>query len=223
MSTGGRSLKRSLAMVSGGAEPMIMRAPSLRRVETVNRKIKKAIERTKEKKFLDTLVHNATQITTTAVVTKLSAVAQGVGDSQRVGDALTATGVEYRQLCSYQDAGCIRHVVFQWKADDTTAPVVGDILDLGVITTAFNAPYNHDKRNQFRILDDYRAFGDNSGEGATGVTKRLFGKKISKDIRYLAAGTTGFNQIYMISVSSVSGAANPPSVTVGARITFTDS
>ena len=67
MSTGGRSLKRSLAMVSGGAEPMIMRAPSLRRVETVNRKIKKAIERTKEKKFLDTLVHNCLYSTPVAV------------------------------------------------------------------------------------------------------------------------------------------------------------
>lgn len=222
MSTGSRSLKRSLAMVSGGAEPMIMRAPSLRRVETVNRKIKKAIERTKEKKFLDTLVHNATQITTTATVTKLSAVAQGVGDSQRVGDALTATGVEYRQLCVYDYNACIRHIVFQYKPDDTTAPVVGDILDLSVITTAFNAPYNHDKRNQFRILDDYRAYGDNSGEGANGVVKRLFGKKISKDIRYLAAGTSGFNQIYMISVSS-QGGATAPLVTVGARITFTDS
>jgi len=191
-------------MVTGGPDPMIVRAPSLRRTETLNRKIKKAVEKTKEKKYKDTLVHNAVQITTTAVVTKLSSVSQGVADTERVGDALMLTGVEYRQLCSYNDPACIRHIVFQWKPDDTTAPVVGDILDLAVITTAFNAPYNHDKRNQFRILDDYRAYGDNSGEGATGVVKRLFGKRISKEVRFLAAGTTGFNHVYMISVSSVS-------------------
>jgi len=210
-------------MVTGGPDPMIVRAPSLRRTETLNRKIKKAVEKTKEKKFKDTLVHNAVQISTTAVVTKLSSVSQGVADTERIGDALMLTGVEYRQLCAFQDAGCIRHIVFQWKADDTTAPVVGDILDLAVITTAFNAPYNHDKRNQFRILDDYRAYGDNSGEGATGVVKRLFGKRISKEVRFLAAGTTGFNHVYMISVSNVAVGANVPTVTLGARITFTDS
>lgn len=210
-------------MVTGGPDPMIVRAPSLRRTETLNRKIKKAVEKTKEKKFKDTLVHNAVQISTTAVVTKLSSVSQGVADTERVGDALMLTGVEYRQLCAFQDAGCIRHIVFQWKADDTTAPVVGDILDLAVITTAFNAPYNHDKRNQFRILDDYRAYGDNSGEGATGVVKRLFGKRISKEVRFLAAGTTGFNHVYMISVSNVPVGSNLPTVTLGARITFTDS
>lgn len=210
-------------MVSGGSEPMIVRAPSLRRTETLNRKIKKAVEKTKEKKFKDTLVHNNTTISTTAVVTKLSTVSQGVADTERVGDALMLTGVEYRQLCNFQDGACIRHIVFQWKPDDTTAPVVGDILDLSVVTTAFNAPYNHDKRNQFRILDDYRSYGDNSGEGATGVVKRLFGKRISKEVRYLAAGTTGFNQVYMISVSSVLSTANTPAVFLGARITFTDS
>jgi len=210
-------------MVTGGPDPMIVRAPSLRRTETLNRKIKKAVEKTKEKKFKDTLVHNAVQISTTAVVTKLSSVSQGVADTERVGDALMLTGVEYRQISTYFDAGCIRHIVFQWKADDTTAPVVGDILDLAVITTAFNAPYNHDKRNQFRILDDYRAYGDNSGEGTTGVVKRLFGKRISKEVRFLAAGTTGFNHVYMISVSSIPNTSQPPTVSLGARITFTDS
>jgi len=51
----------------------------------------------------------------------------------------------------------------------------------------------------------------------------LFGKRISKEVRFLAAGTTGFNHVYMISVSNVPVGSNLPTVTLGARITFTDS
>lgn len=86
-------------------------------------------------------------------------IAQGVGDSQRVGDKLTWCGsidlkLEMRNsLAPNVAANNIRFMIFQWHPNST--PTVAQILlngPTGAPDTLSN--YNHDNRQQYKIIFD---------------------------------------------------------------------
>lgn len=213
-------MKRSLSLVVAPEGP-IMKKPKMAAM-SLTKRIKKAVEKTKEHKFLDRRLLDGTDvISSTATVQKCSAISQGITDNERVGDSINATSFEARVVCGAGSVPAVyRLVIFQWRADDATAPVVGDVLELSGSATAYNAPYNHDKRSQFRIVDDVRVSVSPNGPQISEKTLKYFGKKITKEIKYLAAGTTGYNQFYTISVSSA--ATNGPVLRLDTRLNYTD-
>lgn len=220
------SLKRQLTMLTGASAegPGAYGSRSAKRVKrtvSLTKRIKKAVEKTKEQKFWDRRLLDGTDVvSTTGNIQNMSAVTQDITDTGRIGDALTATSVEVRSIVqSGSVPAMLRHVVLQWKADNSTAPVISDILDT-TVSSAYNASYNHDKKSQYRIIDDFRQVVSPNGPTKSTVVQKYFGKRITKDLRYLAAGTSGYNQLYCISISDA--AANGPTVRLDTRMNYTD-
>lgn len=217
-------LKRSLAMRDDTDQSVFMGAKR-RKPESVGKKIKKAIEKAKEKKFFDTSALGAgSVISTTPFISRLSSIPQGPGDSERIGDAITVTSIEHRLTATWAANSMLRVIVFQWKADNTTAPTVTSILETNVGgTNWYVAPYCHDTASQYRIIDDFHLEGTTSGFPVGVSYRKYFGKKFSKDLRFLAAGTDGYNAIYYLMVSNQSaGGGLGPSVVNRTRINYSD-
>lgn len=190
---------------------------------TIGARIKKAIEKSKEGKYVDRKLVTAAALTTAGLVSKLSLIPQGTTDVTRIGDAVTLTGVELRvdgssAAAGSADTSIVRYVVFQWKADDTTAPIVGDILDLSVSTAPYTAPYNHDKKSQYKIIDDFRIAVSATGPDTYQSVRKYFGRRMLKDVRFLAAGNNGYNHVYIISVANNTVVAN----SIDTRVEYTD-
>jgi len=89
----------------------------------------------------------------------LSDMTQGVGITQRVGDRIAPTSLEFRWLIFTPNAAGLitglffRMVIFIWTADGT--PTIGDILTSG--TTPFEnliSPFTHNTKENRKILFD---------------------------------------------------------------------
>lgn len=191
--------------------------------QTIGARIKKAIEKSKEQKYVDRKLSTAAALTTAGLVQKLSVIAQGTTDTTRIGDAVTLTGIELKvdgssAVAGSADNSIVRYVVFQWKADDTTAPVVGDILELSVSTAPYTASYNHDKKSQYKIIDDFRIAVSATGPDTFQSFRKYYGRRMLKDIRFLAAGNNGYNHVYVISMGSNTSVVN----NIDTRVEYTD-
>jgi len=217
-------LKRSLALRDDTDQSLYLGVKKMKKPETVGKKIRKAIEKAKEKKFYDQSALGAgAAISTTPTIVNISQIPQGAGDSERIGDSVTITSLEHRLTCVWATNSMLRVIVFQWKADNTTPPTVTAVLQTnGGGTNWFVAPYNHDNASQFRIIDDFHLEGTAAGFPVGVSYRRYFGKRYSKDLRFLAAGTNGYNQIYYLMVSNQAG-GTAPSVVDRTRVNYTDS
>jgi len=150
----------------------------------------------------------------------VTAVTQGVGVNQRVGDALTLRKFEGRLLAAYNLAPTSgRFVFFQWFP--TAGPAVGDIFQT---STGVTSQFNGNKPDQFKILWDSGPFllstlyteafpGKNNGYFS--VTK--FGQPT---IEFDIGASTGAGKIYMASMAELVGAA--ALYTAQLRVWFTD-
>lgn len=188
--------------------------------------VKRLISNTQEKKHY--LLTDATGInqSTVATLTKLSTIAQGDTDTTRDGDRLTLKSLRFSATISNSDTyNRFRVILFRWNPDDSTAPVVGDILQ----NTAGNLldvllPTHLDKASNFHVIHDrtYTTAG-NAENAAIGINKTFYGKRLgSKTIQYNAGGTTGFRNVWMLTVSD-SGAAAHPYIYYTSLLKFTDS
>lgn len=189
--------------------------------QTIGARIKKAIEKSKEQKYVDRKLATATALTTAGVVQKLSVIPQGTTDVTRIGDAVTLTGIELKvdgNVSGGVASSIVRYVVFQWKADDTTAPTVGDILELSVSTAPYTASYNHDKKSQYKIIDDFRIAVSVPGPDNYQSFRKYYGRRFLKDIRFLAAGNNGYNHVYVISMAENAVPVN----SIDTRVEYTD-
>lgn len=191
--------------------------------------VKRLIGNTQEKKHY--LVTNASGISqsTVATITKLSAIPQSTTtspDTERDGDRVTLKSMRFTATISNADTyNRFRVIFFRWNPDDSTAPTVGDILQ----NTAGNLldvllPTHLDKSSNFHIMSDrtYTTSTD-AANSAIGIKKTFYGKRLgSKTIQYDAGATTGFRNIYMLTVSD-SGAAGHPYIYYTSLLKFTDS
>lgn len=188
--------------------------------------VKRLISNTQEKKHF--LVTNASGISqsTVGTITKLSSIAQGDSDTDRDGDRLTLKSLRFTATISNSDTyNRFRVILFRWNPDDSTAPTVGDILQ----NSAGNLldvllPTHLDKSSNFHVIHDrtYTTATDGANE-AIGVKKTFYGKRLgTKTIQYNAGLTTGFRNVYMLTVSD-SGAAAHPYIYYTSLLKYTDS
>jgi len=132
----------------------------------VNLIVNRKFAQTLEKKFFDaTFAFSAGTAagqfpSSDGWIEDLSDMTQGVGITQRVGDRIAPTSLEFRWLIFTPNAAGLitgllffRMVIFIWTADGT--PTIGDILTSG--TTPFEnliSPFTHNTKENRKILFD---------------------------------------------------------------------
>lgn len=225
--------------------PMMKRAAlPLKQKTAVRRMIKDEIKEEAELKYLigqQALVGIAN---TASIVGTYFDVSQGITDNERIGDGLKWSGamllhLEVRaSLASATLPGdgfnTIRMVILQWHPNST--PTVSNILLLGPTGQVdINSHYNHDTRQQYKILHDKNyvmingspssALSQNPNLQYQGVQNHRYTislKRATKKVQYTAGTLTGTNRFYMILVSD-SSVTPYPSIQFSTKIFYTDS
>jgi len=157
-------------------------------------------------KFFPNIV-NLTSITAGGVIIPLSNVPQGVAQSQRIGDRIVPTKLEYRMSISAPDAFNLdRFIIFRWK---NGLPIVSDILENGV--GGIPGPYSMLKftnLSNITLLHDLMisqvdyAVGSESGNFAESKTFKIN----SGPITFEPTTTAGRDKLWLLVISdSVAG------------------
>jgi len=173
---------------------------------------------------------SAGSATTSAALASMTAIPQGDTDITRDGDRLYLKKVYIRGFIAVGDiTNVVRMVVFQWKP--ATTPTASDVFLTGPSGSIdVFSHYSHDTRQQFKILHD-RTFtmignGGAPEEPYTPVSTRKFSmiisRKFNRQQQFIAGGTTGTNQLYVVYLSDSFASPNP-AVTITAKTMFTDS
>lgn len=161
----------------------------------------------------------ATVLTNAGVMSKISTIAQGVSNVQRIADACQMRGFEYGfSVIGGTNVGPIRLIIFQYNLDDAVAPTMASILqNIGALSVV--SPYLLDgvDDREFSILHD-ELFNLQSSSGS--VAKRVFSAVQTRINFNTGAVTTGVGQIYAL-LTTTPGAAGPV-VTWNSRVYFTD-
>lgn len=212
-------------------------APLSKRQRT---EVSKIVHRNQELKYVVASL-TATAITSTAgVVSTPFDVAQGDTDTTRDGDRLMWAGhidlsleVTNGQGSLGDVTNMIRVVLFQWVP--ISVPTAGDVFLAGPsgVADCFSH-YNHDQRQQFKILFDrlFKTAGSSYFNGtfespttaitSTGVKRfKVSLAKANKQSQYAGGSTVGTNKIYMFYVSD-SSAVTHPTLAYSTKIVFRD-
>jgi len=176
---------------------------------------------------------------TTPYVASITDISQGDTDTDRNGDRINYRGLEIRQRVAVNPsqtlaAGMVvRRVIFQWLPNDATPPIPSNVLlaDPFTGTVQVVSTYNHDGRDQYRILNDetwYHA-GGLVGAGVAQLTGTSGGYEhkiisvgsIIKHVQYSASGVTGTNKLYIMYLTDMT-ASFAPLVWFNAKLTYED-
>lgn len=158
-------------------------------------------------------------IADTGTFVDFSAVTQGVGSVQRIGDKINPTTIKFDISFLAQDlTNRFRLIIFQWHPNDNAdAPQIQEIISY---TAGYQtqAPLNPDFREQYTLLkDDFLHFETNSL-----LQHRRYIFRPKRVIDYNAAGSTnGRNHIYVFMVSD-SAVVPHVGVTITSMLMFTD-
>lgn len=170
-------------------------------------------------------------VATTGTLTKLTVIAQAVGQSARIGDQVRLKSMQVRYsitvgapglLAAADQFNTVRLIVFKWKIDDSvTVPTASDILNTTTTTNLAIAPHSWDTKEKYDILYDSAHVVFNSpiwngaavtwqhGVGGTYATPREIQLRNLGLIDFTAATTSGVGQIYSLLLSDSAFAPNP--------------
>lgn len=158
-------------------------------------------------------------------VRRITNIAQGLADYNRVGDQLTMSSITLRiALTNESDVynNC-RLIIFRWNDDDSTAaPVPGTLLtDVGY-TSAPISPWVFDnmRSGKFKVL--YDKLFDVNAELSTAVRFPLkVHLKVKNNIKFVGGSANGIGHIYYLIVSD-SSTSTHPIFNVAAQMFFKD-
>lgn len=200
-----------------------------------------------EHKFHDFVSTSTNLINTFGSMQTFSDIAQGLSDSNRVGDKLVMNSLElnywFQSNTSLPSTNQIilRVIVFIWK--DDTVPTLADILANGVGVSPeviMTGPLSHDRKVKRKLLYDktfYRSGGLVSTAPGLAVTQGnafwtvkhfLDLKKLPVPIRtinYQGGSVIGVNKVYQLVVSNIPVgvvAANAPNMYFYHRTNYVD-
>ena len=197
-----------------------------RKKKTITDKRIARVARNVFKRDTETKVFDAYEdvtVSTTGRVTLLTAVTQGVGVSQRVGERLQPVALHLKFQSTVEPTDTynnVRYIVFKWKDDDTLiAPVMANVLGttFGGLDEVLNE-FQWTTRSNFQVLLDVTHSVDTAGPRSKITRHRL---KLRGHIEYETNLTTGVGNIYLIRVSD-SAVAPSPSMGVYSRLYFKD-
>lgn len=174
---------------------------------------------------------NAYKVTGSAVVfaatwtaVDLSAMPQGDGDSQRVGDDIRMKKLLLRFRVTHNSTnggGALRIVVVQWRPN-----TLNDTFDSSKIFQTDDDVDSFplwDNRHAYKILYDKSVATPNQVDNLKTIliNKTLVGRKLgNKKISFNDGATTGSNKIHLLFIAS--NATNPDTLDYEARSIYTD-
>lgn len=175
---------------------------------------------------------NETTTAGTGAIAKIMTVAQGDSDSARDGDALYIKSLRVKGRVKFNNSmgalltQYVRLLVFQWYPDDGTAPTVANILNnSGTDAEGIYGITNIDRNDQYKILMDKTFQVDSVGNPARQFKKKLRCPKRHRKQKFIAGGTDGSNQIYLLYISDTlsTTAGVVPTFTMQTFMSYTDS
>lgn len=177
------------------------------------KQIKMMIKNQGELKHLDGSTSAATQLLDSSTVTQVSAVTQGDGETQRLGDRIIQQRFRYTGQFKHGSGAAarqkysVRIILFRWLPDtDDDTPVNADILQDSDVLSLYIA--DDVKRKKFHVLhDELFNFGstDANGDIPSGLNVKNVQMNVdlkNKVMNYGPAATTGTNHIYLLKFSN---------------------
>lgn len=199
------------------------------------RQVKKMVELGKEKKYFDYNIAYNTDITSGglggSLFTNISAVPQGDGDSERIGDQLRMTSLQYKLTLDAGGASVtagnpywLRYILFRWKPDNANdAPsVITEILENS--TDVLSLPVGEDaQRKKFEIIQDKFIALSGRGSGTDNWHKEIIGfeKMNGKLINFNNTGVSGSGHLYILVVAT-HASANVTEMAGNFRLYYTE-
>lgn len=184
---------------------------AVRRIpKTFKNKVRRVVNSIAEKKYLVTTSGGPQNVDYSGTVASISDVPQGLSDSGREGDQIYLRSIEFSWQAFIGDTfNVLRLIVFQWYPP--TTPTVADIILATAVgsTDIVFAPYNHDKRYNYKILYDKTVSLDAVKANTSGVIRKYIIKGFKRHIQYEATGTTGTNKIYILKASDSAAVSHP--------------
>jgi len=200
------------------------------------KEVKTIISKRQELKYFVPAQVNGAASSNTPGVASLSDVPQGDSDTSRDGDRLQWAGkmdIKLSFVGTIGTAGDLyntyRFIIFQWHPNTTPVPL--DILLTGPTTNVdVYSQYNHDNRQQYKILLDKTLTtvgfltGTSYPQSNYIVNRRYIVslRRASKYAQFVAATTAATNKIYYFLVSDSSLIAHP-TYSLSTKIFFRDS
>lgn len=171
-------------------------------------------------------------------------IAQGVTDTQRVGDRLTWCGnleINLQVLNGQGATGDIfnnlRVIVFQWHPNQTPTAALLLLNGPSGVPDIYSV-FNHDNRQMYTVVHDrvYKTVGNanaattpNTNMISTGVRrykinlrKKRYPSPFQSEVQFVAGGATATNRMFVALVSD-SALATHPSFTAAWKMFFRDS
>ncbi len=185
-------------------------------------KLIRKLNKSTELKYIDSSINDSNVSYDNVSIDTFNDVAQGLGDSQRVGDRLFMTSFDFKFVCGVDNssAGNIRVIIIYDKANTITS--WADLMVNDVDTQRWLSSFTVDRRKEFIVLKDMVINCD-----GTHYSKqfRRVKKKINK-ITSFSSGTTTIEvgALKMFFTSDVANAAtNKPFLQGYLRINYQDS
>lgn len=220
------------------------RKRSLKKKKTFATRVKQVVGRRQEQKYWDVAASDV--LSDVGAIGKFTSVSQGDTASTRDGNVIyfQSLRITFRVLSNlaatiasdnYSANPVCRIIVFQYKPNDGTAPVIGNLLANANTPVNLISPYNQLYKQQFKILYDKRfvlrspglqqTSGTDDGVIPTQMSWSILipGRKCNRKMTYATTATTGTNQIYYCFLSDMEDTADEPTAYFYSRLLYTDS
>jgi len=178
-----------------------------------------------ESKFVVTFL-SGSPTQATSVAFPITEVSQGLGDSNRTGDAITLIDMWFSLTFVVGDVtNFIRMIIVQWAGPIVAATPLDTpdiLLNAGSNANNIIAPYNQDNidGHNLRIIYDKVISLSQQGPASVAITK-LVRNRFTKAIQYTAGTNTGYHKM-SIHFYSDSIIAPNPSIFGSVLIRYTD-
>lgn len=177
-----------------------------------------------EKKHTDMYVTQGT--INTGVISLISGITQGTGDTQRVGIRCKYVHMSMKYELFNDNISIISHeyirVMIVQDKMGTNAPTIAELFESFPMGGQFAplSPLNRNYIDRFHVLYDKLHKFDDINNSAVAVVKS---KKINIVSDYIGTGATTFkNQIYLVVVSSNGNLLGASQINFVSRLLFTD-
>jgi hypothetical protein len=190
----------------------------------IRQMIESRLNNESELKYLSSTLNTST-IDYNGNVTDLCLVAQGVGDSQRVGDHLKWLGLTFAYTLENiaVTPHSMRIIIFQWHPNNTPSST-SVLLGSGSVTANLLG-YNQDQNPQFTVMyDRLHAVNSNafsaSAQGDMVAVGHMTINIPVKQAQFTGATTAGTEHVYLLMM----GDASSPNINIkfGCKVQYTD-
>lgn len=177
-------------------------------------------------------------ITNTGVIYPLTSIIQSVANDGRVGDEIQLEKCTFNFDCIASQAALgswlagdaynnLRVIIFRWYENSLNySPVVADVINTGLLSYTYLAPYNYDSINEGSlhvcydktfILENTPYWNGSTTLFASGqssihndLNHQLYGRKLGKKkVIFNDALLTGSNQLFILLVSDSAATPHP--------------